>query len=277
VSLLADGVSPSWLALREPADAWARSRDLVTQATSSLTTASRRSGTVVHDLACGTGSMLRWLAPQLPGPQRWVLHDVDGDLLDCAVTSALSASRPAALAVEARRGDVTRLPAGPLAGADLVTASALLDLLTEEEVERLAVSCLEPGCPVLLTLTVTGAARLDPPHPLDGVLAGAFARHQRRPRDGRRLLGPDAAGVAASTFTRLGATVEVRPAPWRLGPADAELILHWFDGWLSAACRQEPDVAGPVAGYARARRRDVTAGRLNVVVDHEDLLVVHGG
>jgi hypothetical protein len=232
---------------------------------------------VVHDLACGTGSMLRWLSPQLPGPQRWVLHDVDGDLLDVAVMSAQRLPNPAVLAVEARRGDVTRLSLGELADADLVTASALLDLLTQEEVERLAASCLEPGCPVLLTLTVTGGARLDPPHPLDRVLAGAFDRHQRRLRGGRSRLGPDAARIAARTFTLLGAAVEVRPAPWRLGAADADLILSWLDGWLSAACTQEPQLAAEVAGYARARKRDADAGRLAVAVQHEDLLVLRQG
>ena len=32
---------------------------------------------VVHDLGSGTGSMMRWLAPLLPGPQTWVLHDIE--------------------------------------------------------------------------------------------------------------------------------------------------------------------------------------------------------
>ena len=34
-----------------------------------------RAPLVVHDLGSGTGSMMRWLAPLLPGPQTWVLHD----------------------------------------------------------------------------------------------------------------------------------------------------------------------------------------------------------
>ena len=39
---------------------------------------------MIHDLGCGTGAMGRWLAPLLPGPQHWVLHDRDPDLLDVA-------------------------------------------------------------------------------------------------------------------------------------------------------------------------------------------------
>ncbi len=38
--------------------------------------------------------------------------------------------------VQTREADITRLTAADLAGASLVTASALLDLLTVDEVER---------------------------------------------------------------------------------------------------------------------------------------------
>ena len=69
-------VSAAWLDLREPADAAARSLDLV-RILLAHWPADRP--TVVHDLGSGSGSMGRWLAPHLPGPQHWVLHDRDGD------------------------------------------------------------------------------------------------------------------------------------------------------------------------------------------------------
>ena len=50
-------VSPDWLDLRERADAAARSRDLVPRLRRRLPTAGPL---VVHDLACGSGSMGRW-------------------------------------------------------------------------------------------------------------------------------------------------------------------------------------------------------------------------
>lgn len=58
--------SPEWLTLREPADAAARSIDLVDEVRSCLPTDGR---VEIHDLGCGTGSMARWLAVQLHGPQ----------------------------------------------------------------------------------------------------------------------------------------------------------------------------------------------------------------
>ena len=74
-------VSGEWLDLREPADAAARNPELVEHLRRHLPSTGCL---VIHDLGCGTGSMSRWLAPLLPGPQHWVLHDRDEDLLDVA-------------------------------------------------------------------------------------------------------------------------------------------------------------------------------------------------
>src|SRR6187549_2461432 len=127
-------VSSSWLELREPADADARSRELVERLRPRFPAIG---GLVIHDLASGTGSFGRWLAPLLPGPQRWVLHDLDEGLLDAAAAKPPSrASDGAPVEVEMRRTDVTRLQPKDLADATLITASALLDLLTHEELDE---------------------------------------------------------------------------------------------------------------------------------------------
>jgi hypothetical protein len=244
-----------WLALREPADAAARSRELVER----LPAADSH---VIHDLGCGTGSMGHWLAPLLPGPQHWVLHDRDPGLLEIA-----AANLPAA---EPRQSDITRLGPDDLAGATLITASALLDMLSGDELCRLVSTCAGTGCPALLTLSVVGRVELTPADPLDGRVAAAFNDHQRR----RRLLGPDAAAVAREEFGRLGAEVLVRPSPWRLGPAQAELAAEWFRGWVGAACEQEAGLAAETGSYTRERLAQARAGQLAVTVDHTDLLVL---
>ena len=92
-------VSRDWLDLRERADAAARSRELVAQ----LVAVSRRPW-LIHDLACGSGSMGRWLAPLLPGPQHWVLHDRDADLLAARRRSTCPARHATALASASRPG-----------------------------------------------------------------------------------------------------------------------------------------------------------------------------
>ncbi len=121
-------VSPSWLDLREAADGAARARELVGRLRRRVPVEGRWS---IHDLACGSGSMGRWLAPLLPGPQRWVLHDRDADLLAIAAANMPGpAADGAEVAVETRVSDVTQLRPDDFAGATLITASALLDLLT---------------------------------------------------------------------------------------------------------------------------------------------------
>jgi hypothetical protein len=252
-------VSSSWLVLREPADAAARAADLVEHLPAA-------GPLLVHDLGSGTGAMGRWLAPRLPGAQHWVLHDRDADLLHVAAIPAVT--------FETRRSDITRLGADDLAGANLITASALLDLLTEDELAGLATVCTEAGCPVLLTLSVVGRVELNPPDPLDQRVAAAFDAHQRRVTQRGRLLGPDALSAAVEAFGRLGAEVVVRPSPWRLGASHADLAAEWFTGWVGAAREQQTDLATVTEDYARRRLAQAAAGQLAVTVDHADLMVL---
>jgi hypothetical protein len=265
--------TPDWLALREPADAAARAPGLADRLREHLRGDYRPAGRlVVRDLGCGTGSMGRWLAGRLPCPQHWVLHERDPVLLERAV-----ASRPAGVTTEPSPGDLTGLDAEQLAGTAVVTASALLDLLTAEEVDRLAAACTAAGCAALLTLSVTGGVMLTPEDPLDAAFSAAFDAHQRRTVDGRRLLGPDAAPAAAAAFRRHRAQVVRAPSPWRLGPGDTPLIEEWLRGWLDAACEQRPSLASEAGAYLRRRLDAASRGGLRVVVGHADLLALPEG
>ncbi|QSB12785.1 class I SAM-dependent methyltransferase [Natronosporangium hydrolyticum] len=262
--------SPAWLELREPADAAARAAALIAPLRQLLPTGPLRIG----DLGCGTGSMARWLAGRLPGPQHWLLIDQDPELLTHAVShlpdQAADGSR---VTGEARRYDLTELPADALAGLQLVTASALLDLLTGAELSHLAAVITAAGCPALLTLSVTGQVRFTPADPLDPSLAAAFNDHQRRRVGERRLLGPAAPTAAAATFADLGATVRVQESPWRLGPDQPALIDQWLRGWVAAACEQRPELSAPAEEYLARRLAAGHAGTLWVEIGHHDLLV----
>jgi hypothetical protein len=266
--------SPGWLALREGADAAARATELVDPVRADLVGAPA----VIRDLGCGTGSMARWLASRLPGAQRWVLHDRDPELLALARAGVPSVSAGgAAVSVTTHRGDVTALRAADLSGTSLVTASALLDMFTADEVEELAAACVGAGCAALLVLTVTGRVVLAPEDPLDAAMGAAFNAHQRRWVGDRQLLGPDAGAAAAAAFRRRGAEVTVRPSPWRLGPAEAALTEEWLRGWVGAACVQQPDLVPHADDYLRRRLAAAVAGELRVVVGHVDVLALPGG
>ncbi|WP_328352460.1 class I SAM-dependent methyltransferase [Streptomyces sp. NBC_00445] len=264
--------APEWLQLREGADAVARAGELLDPLRIRLANLpGRAGGLVVHDLGCGTGSMGRWLAPRLDGAQHWILHDRDPYLLHfAAVGSPRSAADGSRVTVESRRGDVARLTPDALAGASLVTASALLDVLTREEIDTLAAACAGAGCPALLTLSVAGRVELTPSHPLDTEIAEAFNAHQRR----GGLLGPDAVTAACEAFSERGATVHLHPSPWRLGPDEADLTAQWLRGWVGAAVEERPDLRERADAYLRDRLEACAAGELNVIVHHTDLLAL---
>ncbi|CAM3792397.1 SAM-dependent methyltransferase [Kibdelosporangium persicum] len=253
-----------WLSLREDADAAARSAGLVEPLRAYL---GDRPGLIIRDLGCGIGSMGRWLAGRLPGPQHWILHDRDPGLLSRAV-----AGLPRTVTVTGELQDITRLRATDLSGTSLVTASALLDLLTADEMAELVGACAT--IPVLFTLSVVGRVEFEPADALDGELVKAFNAHQRRTVERRRLLGPDAVDTAAELFRRQGATVHRRPSPWRLGAGDAALITEWLRGWVAAAVDQRPGLAEHAEAYLGRRLGD---SGLRVVVHHEDLLALPAG
>ena len=264
--------SVAWLSLREPADARARSADLVdlVGAQSGIRSGSRSGSksSVIHDLGCGTGSMGRWLSARLPGPQRWQLYDRDPALLrHAAATMPTATPDGSPVTVQTREADITRLTAADLAGASLVTASALLDLLTADEVSALASACAAAGCSALLTLSVAGRVTFDPADPLDGPIGDAFNAHQRRTVDGRRLLGPDAVDAAVAAFARFDGKTVIQSSPWQLSrPRDTALIEAWLDGWVGAAAEQDPSLP---AGEYLSRR--LATDHLTVVVEHSDL------
>lgn len=248
--------------------------------------------------------MGRWLAPRVAaaGPQRWLLHDRDADLLVRAAASmpTTAAGRPVSvetvLGVLGFQGDGvhggTGSPAsdtsasgpsisGPgssaVGGTDAVVASALLDLLTAADVDALVRACATAGCAALLALSVTGEVTLDPADPLDGRVSAAFDAHQRRRRgDGRRLLGPDAPGVAAAAFVRYRFRVWRRAACWRLGPTQPALIEEWLRGRVDAACAQDPTLTEPAGAYLERRLDAVATGALRAEVGHVDLLALPG-
>ncbi|MGW6448498.1 methyltransferase domain-containing protein [Lentzea sp. NPDC055074] len=254
--------APEWLALRENADAQARSTELADVVRETLV---NRNPLTIRDLGCGTGSMGRWLAGRLGGVQHWVLHDRDPRLLGLAEASMNALPDVTA---ETREGDLTSLKAADIAGADLVTCSALLDLLTAGEMNELAMACVEAHVPALFTLSVAGRIDIDPAEPLDAAFQDAFNAHQRRVVDGRRLLGPDAPAAAEEAFAAAGASVRTAQSAWRMN-GDA-LQREWLKGWVDAAVEQEPALMSEVSEYLRRR------SEASVVVHHVDLLALPG-
>jgi hypothetical protein len=261
-------VSADWLAVRARADDAARSTRLAAAAASLI----GPGPLVVHDLGSGTAAMMRWLAPRLPGPQAWVLHDADPAILRHVDARSAHDGCGLPVTVRTRVEQLAELPVRAFAGASLVTASALFDVVTHEEARAVVDACLASGVPALFSLTVVGRVRLSPHDAADAAIGAAFDDHQRRVVDGRRLLGPDGAETVRNLFAASGWHVRTERAPWRLGADSEQLIAEWLDGWIGAAVEQRPELLPRATDYRARRDAEIASGRLRVTVQHQDVL-----
>src|SRR5689334_846360 len=130
-----------WLALREPFDAAARSAALARAVSDAL---SRDRPVKIVDLGTGRGSNVRYLTGRLPLPQEWLVLDEDADVL-AEVPSAMASALDPQCAIETRQVNLGVLDSAMFERRHLVTASALLDLVSEQWLRSLAGWCQTVG------------------------------------------------------------------------------------------------------------------------------------
>jgi len=258
----------SWLTLREPADAAARSQVLAVRLADWV---EARPPVRIVDLGAGTGSALRWLSPRLTHPQHWRLVDGDASLLNAAAQTRLPVQvEISTLLTDLAQADLTAL----LEGADILSASALLDLVSEAWIERLAAASRTAGCAAWLTLSVSGSHDWDPVAPQDREVAEAFARDQARDKGFGVSLGPDAVGRAEQIYRAAGFDTVLEPSDWRLGPPDRALLTAFVDGYAAAAAAARPELSSTVRSWRALRLAQIDADALRLRVGHQDLLAL---
>jgi SAM-dependent methyltransferase len=258
------GFAAEWLALREPHDARARNaavRDAAMARVADL------DPVAIVDLACGTGSTLRALAPLLPARQTWRLVDNDLSLLARAADSA----RPERAQVTPVPIDLAHDLEAALDGAvDLVATTALLDLVSDDWLERMVVECAARRLPLYVALSYDGRVAFEPADRADAAIIAAVNAHQRGDKGFGPALGPAAATAAIGRLTAVGYTVTHDSADWVIGAADREMQNELLAGWAGAA----RDIGAPKLDETIAwltRRRDlVAAGRSTIRVGHID-------
>jgi hypothetical protein len=267
------GFSADWLALREPADAAARSSELVRFVVRDSSSLSRRDAesAALHsgrhfrrlvDLGGGTGANIRYLSARLPTPQHWTIVDDDAELLARAPTG-----------VTTRRADLNHVvdDESVFRESALVTASALLDLVSDRWLERLVDRCRRAGAAVLFALTYDGRTICEPTEPEDDEVGRLVNEHQRRDKGFGAALGPAAAARAVELLSTAGYDVKHERSDWRLGPDDAALQRQLITGWLQAASEVTPGRAGAFERWRDRRLALVDARRSRIVVGHVDV------
>ncbi len=251
-----------WLDLREPADHAARDAALLDAAAAFLM---QDGAPVVVDLGAGSGSTLRAFGNRVSGA-RWRLVDRDCGLLAAAVARSGGA-------VEAIEADLAVVDSLPLAGARLVTASALFDLVSAGWVERLADRVVAERLGLYAALNYDGAAIWEPVLPEDGAVLAAFNAHQRGDKGFGPALGPDAGLHLARALAGHGYRVATAASPWRLGPGERGLQAALAEG--SAAAAGERGVAADA--WLQARREAAMAGASSCRIGHLDVLALPEG
>ena len=268
-----------WLALREPADRRARDRTLSER----LCAAWRQRGwSRVVDLGSGTGANLRYLAPRLPAGQRWTLVDHDPRHVDRL--QRLEAP-PGVDALAAVSRDLAADGLAVVDDADLVTASALLDLVSESWLAELVNRCVDAACGAYFALTCDGRIqwmtesaagwRVDD-DPDDGFVWSVFNRHQRIDKGFGPALGPTAAVSAARLFHEAGYRTWLASSAWRLEAGDHRLADQLVEGWAEAVGDLRPEHAARVEAWALRRWDALSRGSFRVTVGHRDLLALPG-
>ncbi|MBT2785330.1 MULTISPECIES: glycosyltransferase [unclassified Halomonas] len=269
-----------WLALREEADVASRSQHLAALAAEWLS--ERTPAPQIADLGCGRGSNLRFLAPHLSGQQRWKLIDHDAILLAQARQRAagLSNRQGQPVAVESHCVSLEALTDVPLDDAHLVTASALLDLVSQQWVNALVARIAGQQQALLIALSVTGEWHFIDPHgkPMlddeDHWLRALFIAHQQRNKGLGDALGGQAHQALASALEEADYSVEQAETPWQFAAgshAQKPLMMALLDGWADAATEQAPQAAVRIAAWLQLRQRAVVNGQLGIWVGHRDL------
>lgn len=256
------GFSAAWLALREPADDRARDASLV-----DLLRAGLAPGAAVLDLGAGTGANARHLANRLGGAQSWTLVDHDAALL-----AAVGTGMPRGLTWTALHADLREIDRLPIPARGLVTASALLDLVSQAWLDALAARCADAGAAALFVLTYDGRIAFEPPLPDDARVRDLVNRHQRTDKGFGPALGPTAPGAAQAAFAARGYRCRLAPSDWVLGPADASLQAALLEGWTDAAIDVSPQDAGRITDWQQAR--EALLAQTRVTVGHADLLAL---
>ena len=230
----------------------------------------RRAPWRIIDLGSGSGANLRALAPLLPGQQQWLLVDRDRVLLADAHTGLARAN------TRTLRLDLAlELDALPIARASLVTASALLDLVSDSWLQCLLAVCMQARVALHFALSVDGRQRWSPALGGDALVRRLFAQHQSHDKGlGGPALGPRAPARAARLLRAGGYRVRTAPSDWWLDGSSGQAALAMqramIDGLADAACEQQPGQATAVRDWQA--RRHALAPHATLRIGHIDLI-----
>ena len=266
------GFSIEWLNLREASDHKARDRHLLKTAANWLNDLKSKDKVIV-DLGSGTGSTIRGLqryttlAPSI----QWRLVDNDPELLAEAVHR-----HSEEYSIESFLVDLSATQKLPLESASLITASALLDLVSSNFIRDLCQLIKEKneGRPLgfYSALNYDGCIKWTPFHPLDAAILMNFNTDQGRDKGFGPALGPDATDFLKTQFDSAKFQCLSAKSPWLLGSADYLLAESLINGISDVAIQTNGLTNSDIQDWKTYRIKNVRTGIC--YLGHTDILVL---
>jgi hypothetical protein len=245
-----------WLRLREPYDHASRSLDLTAAFSQAVGPDAQ-----LLDLACGTGSNVRYLAPKLGRMARWTCVDRDETML----RRARETLGDGAFRYEQRDLADELHTLSPGSG---VTCSAFLDLCGAGWLDTFSAWCA--GTPLLAAMTFDGRVEWDPVDPLDERVHRAWLATKCEDLGLGPSLGPDAAAYLAQRLREHGQYVEVVRSDWSLATNARDLLGEMVGGIVRRTLGQLSDSS--LDSWLSQRTRQIAAEKLSLRIGHVDLL-----
>ena len=266
------GFSIEWLNLREASDHKARDRHLLKTAANWLNDLKSKDKVIV-DLGAGTGSTIRGLqrhttlAPSI----QWRLVDDDPELLAEAVRR-----HSEEYSIESFLVDLSATQKLPLESVSLITASALLDLVSSNFIRDLCQLIKEKNEDQPLgfysALNYDGCIKWTPFHPLDASILMNFNADQRRNKGFGPALGPDATDFLTRQFHCTKFQCLSAKSPWLLGSADYLLAESLINGISDVAIQTDGLTNSEIQDWKTFRIKNVRTG--TCYLGHTDILVL---
>ena len=282
------GFSEHWLSLREPADHAARDTD---SAQALADWALHEPAVNILELGAGTGSNVRYLMPRLGHEQHWLILDNDSELLGrlpeilktwCELQEAtlthetdhLTISHPGYSAtIKTRSIDLAQeLDDIDFGAAQLVTASALLDLTAKSWLDKLAEHIVSNRCNCLFALNYNGKIQWQTELDFDQQITQLLNAHQFKNKGFGTALGPAAGNYFADALQALGRDVHTKASDWDIRPQAVPLQHAIIDGWAEAAQEQDSDSSAAIRHWHAARKQMIEQQQSTLRVSHVDVL-----
>jgi len=277
--------STDWLEERRRFDAAARNASVEAAC---LQYAAQFQTLSLVDIGAGDGAVFSYLSPKLPPKQNWSLVELNPQLLQSARSRLLHWANGHGYTVEKEASDHLLFQRGerrlsvqlikgsflelqrllPLEHYDLVTASAVFDLLSRPMLANLLESWQHNRLALYATLHYQSMEYF-PGQAEDRPVIEAFERHMQRQQDFGRALGPDCCAALSELMEYYFRQAPIAgPSPWLIRPGDVAMHRHLFAFIENSLADFAPETE--VESWIQSKEALLDSGQLRLQVEHCD-------